>query len=72
MTDNYVERQHESRVPTPYAVYCLRCEPDMGLVYLTDEEYSAQLGTPASVWMCPRCGGSAEWSDENYERANTE
>ena len=70
-----IHRQ-ESDHPTPYAVWCVETF-DVGkppcnsgrLIYLTDAEYSRQMELPDAVWKCPRCGGEAQWSDENYESA---
>lgn len=59
--------------PTPWAVIC----PHHGRVYLTEEEYRAQLDRPDEEWVCPvmvtdgempgPCGLGAEFDDENYE-----
>ncbi len=63
----------ESPTPTPWAIHCIQGETQQeccnsgNLIFLTKECYLAQLGQPDSFWSCPRCGGSATWSDENYE-----
>jgi hypothetical protein len=58
-----------SFTPTPYAVICLADYPCKSgdLVFITQEEYRRQLGLPNNVWVCPRCGYFAEWSDDNYQ-----
>lgn len=48
---------------TPYAVLC----DDHGQQFLTEVEYSKQLLRPDSLWMCPRCGESAHWDDDEYD-----
>lgn len=68
----------ESTKPTPYAVNC----PVHGLVYMTDDEYLAQLDRFDERWTCPRmsaeadddfglCGRTSTFDDEIYE-ANQE
>lgn len=57
--------QREATAPTIWAVEC----PTDGLVYLTEAEYSCQLGEPERGWQCPRCGGAAEWDDATWEAA---
>jgi hypothetical protein len=61
----------ESSTPTPWAVRCIWCEPGGGLVFLTYEEYVAQLAAAGSRWVCPRCGDVARWDDANYEARST-
>lgn len=51
--------------PTPYAVDCRQC----GLLYLTHHEYRRQLWQANARWVCPVCGGTASWSDEEHEAA---
>jgi hypothetical protein len=53
-----------SHEPTPYAVTCRT----HGRVFLTFEEYMAQMSAPHSLWACPDCGDTAYWDDDNYER----
>jgi hypothetical protein len=70
----------ESSTPTPYAVHCEgESMGDFGppcrgrfiygrsLIYLTADGYFAQMTNQDSLWLCPRCGGYATWSDDNYE-----
>ena len=65
----------ESRIPTQYAVVCLgTSRPEGanpcnngGLLYLTEQEYDRQRNNPTDLWRCPRCGGLADWDDDNYE-----
>jgi hypothetical protein len=47
--------------PTDAAVHC---KGKCGLVFLTDEQYDAQMDRPDSTWTCPQCGGGAEWDDD--------
>jgi len=56
------KRKMVERKQTPWAVIC----PEHGQVFLTDEEYDAQMDAPDAVWRCP-CGQRAEWDDDNYE-----
>ncbi len=56
----------ESATETFWAVRC-PCT-DYHIQYLTEAEYSRQMAQPDSLWQCLRCGGPAEWDDENYER----
>lgn len=49
--------------PTQFAVIC----PDHGQVFLTYDEYNRQLRKANSLWMCPLCGQSSTWDDDNYE-----
>lgn len=53
---------HE-REPTAWAVIC----PVHRQVFLTREEYEAQMDDPNALWKCP-CGRQATWDDDNYER----
>ena len=48
---------------TPYAVLC----DDHGQQFLTPKQYDHQMSRPDSLWMCPRCGESAHWDDDEYE-----
>jgi hypothetical protein len=57
---------------TPWAVYC----PKHGKVFLTRDEYEAQMDAVNTPWTCPRecgppevgiCGEPSEWDDLNYE-----
>lgn len=54
----------ESASPTPWAIIC----STDGQVFLTYEEYDRQINHPNSFWQCPRCGDSAGWDDDNYEK----
>lgn len=64
----------ESVERTPYGVFCVEtfdvgkppCN-DGKIIYMTAECYDQQMGAPDSKWRCPRCGGEAHWSDDNYE-----
>ena len=66
----------ESTTETPYAVQCTGSSNPHGatpcngggLIFLTHEEYDRQMDRPDSFWQCPRCGGVAWWSDDNYEK----
>jgi len=66
--------KYESEAPTPYAVHCVETF-DVGkppcnggdLIYLTAEGYDSQMSMPDARWKCPRCGGQAIWSDDNFE-----
>jgi len=63
----------ESATSTPWAVYCSQnCEgvepAHPRIIFLTEAAYDLQMSLPDSLWSCPRCGGRASWSDENYER----
>lgn len=49
--------------PTPYAVIC----PSCGKRYMTYDEYIRQLSMPNAFWICPTCGDTADWDDDNYE-----
>jgi hypothetical protein len=59
------------RTPTPWAVRCggLLEGYCCGLVYLTEEEYDAQLMAAFTTWRCPLCGAEADWDDWTYEKA---
>lgn len=64
-----------SPTPTGYAVRCRACPTcstlnsvGPALIYLTEEEYYAQISRPDSFWICPNCGDSASWDDTNYEQ----
>lgn len=69
MSDNdYVPRDN-SKDPTPWAILCGigELEPSQdgcGLVFLTYEQYLAQLRNPDYPWKCPQCGCCAEWDDD--------
>jgi hypothetical protein len=41
--------------------------PACGIVELTPEQYMYQLSKPDSGWICPTCGGFAEWDDDSFE-----
>jgi hypothetical protein len=61
------------RPRTPWAVFCVGPTSRWddaerhGLIYLTEQEYEAQLDDSDMVWVCPLCGSEANWNDENYE-----
>jgi len=63
--DQQTYRGEESTTPTAWAVNC----PRDGLVYLTREEYTRQIGRVDDLWKCPRCGRDAQWDDDTYEKA---
>lgn len=44
--------------------YAVRCFGACGLVPLTEEQYSWQMGRPDQFWVCPQCGKEADWEDE--------
>lgn len=48
---------------TPYAVLC----DNHGQQFLTLKQYDHQMSRPNSLWMCPRCGESAHWDDDEYQ-----
>lgn len=50
---------------TPYAILCKT--PTCGKVYLTEQEYLAQMSQPNLRWCCPVCDKVAEWDDETFE-----
>lgn len=52
-----------SLTPTPYRVAC----PTHGRVYLTAREYHRQMMKADEKWVCPDCGETADFDDENYE-----
>lgn len=61
------------RERTPWAVRCRGDVFDQAcdggeLIFLTKEEYDAQLNQPDRTWRCPFCKGEATWDDENYEK----
>lgn len=41
-----------------------------GLVDITSDQYDAQMAKPDHGWVCPRCGGSAQFDDERFEELN--
>lgn len=63
---------------TSWAVRC----PVHGLVYLTSDQYHAQLAQVGSRWRCPAaavggkhaeaCGREAAWDDATYEAGLSE
>ncbi len=66
------------RPPTAYAVFCKevkgcveRCSHLSldGAIFLTQQEYEAQMDNADYGWTCPICGGQADWDDDNYDRA---
>lgn len=63
-----------SQTPTQWAVIC----PRHGQVFLTEDEYNAQMCDGDSKWKCTRftyqpgdavgpCGAFSEWDDANYD-----
>jgi hypothetical protein len=54
---------NQGSTATPWAVICRQ----HGKQFLTHEEYQYQMNRPDSLWMCPICGESAWWDDDNYE-----
>lgn len=59
--------------PTPFAILCHNTEAHdapLTRVFLTEQNYNAQMKRPNSRWMCPACGESpVDWDDDNYEAA---
>ena len=57
--------------------YAVRCNGDIdipdftgcGLVELSEQEYTRQMSRPDSLWECPNCQSTAQWSDEVFEAA---
>lgn len=64
--DEYLARDICSEERTPWAVNC-ESKSDCGLVYLTRENYDRQMFRMNDTWKCPKCGGPADWNDDNYE-----
>jgi hypothetical protein len=66
-------RDGYGEVRTPYAVFCdgpdYTIAPGCGLVYMTEQQYEAQMSRPDALWRCPRCNGDARFDDENYEES---
>lgn len=56
--------------------WAVRC-PVHGLVYLTREQYDAQMNDADALWRCPVvhdaevCGQDAAWDDDTYEAAGS-
>ncbi len=48
---------------TPWAVIC----PNHGEVFLTHEQYMAQMYEVDVMWKCPICSEYSEWNDENFD-----
>lgn len=42
--------------------------PGCGPVDLTLEDYERQMDRPNRTWVCPRCGGDAEFDDARFEQ----
>lgn len=59
----------ESQYRTAYGVHCDGLPPCNGgrIIYLTYEEYDAQMYRPDRRWECPRCDGPATWDDGNFD-----
>ena len=57
------------RQPSPYAVTCHYCSSDdsAALIYLTKDEYMAQMQHASAQWVCPDCGENADWEDKTYD-----
>jgi len=71
MKIKYPDRDKWGRNRTAFAIHC-QGPWDMpgnghGLVYLTQQEYVAQMNAPDSRWKCPLCRYEAGWDDDNYE-----
>lgn len=64
-------KRAESDIPTPYAVKCWTCS-NGELIYMNYDFYMDQLLAADSKWKCPRCFSDASWSDENYEKFNSD
>lgn len=39
-----------------------------GQVPLSESEYDRQMRRPDSLWMCPRCGSTATFDDDYFEK----
>lgn len=56
---------------TPWAVKCHNCGTFPAfLVWLTREEYLAQLAAVDRFWACPRCHENANWDDDWHENCD--
>lgn len=69
--ERLIQRGRERGVaekPTRYAIIC----PEHGQVYLTRENYNAQMADPDSRWVCPWCGSISEFDDDNYDAVSLE
>lgn len=53
---------------SPWAVLCHNHGSAVTRVYLTHDQYSAQMYAADSVWICPVCGCTASFDDENWEQ----
>lgn len=53
-----------SPVETAWAVIC----PRHGQQFLTEAGYRRQMDLPDAKWICPVCGATSEWDDDNYEK----
>lgn len=42
------------------------CETD-GQVLISEAEYVRQMERPDDLWICPSCGGSAQFDDSHFE-----
>lgn len=46
-------------------------QPKCGQVQITKAEYSRQMNKPDSVWTCPKCGSTADFDDEFFEKLHS-
>lgn len=51
-----------------YGIICPRCGP----VELTREQYDWQMDRPTVRWVCPKCGGPADWDDIRHDASMEE
>lgn len=54
----------ETKKETPWAVLC----HIHGQVFLDKVEYLRQMNQPNQLWHCPKCGETADWDDDNFEK----
>jgi hypothetical protein len=54
----------------------VRCHGDSvphhccGVVEIDEQEYTRQMMKPDALWMCPKCGSTASFDDEYFERVH--
>jgi hypothetical protein len=64
------------RTAEPMAYARVRCRGDSvpgyccGVVDLAEDQYTAQMMSPDSLWCCPNCGSTASFDDAYFEKAH--
>ncbi len=69
-----MEPRDNTNDPTPWAVICPNLagmlaaagnvhDASLGVVFLSEAQYVAQLISDGEGWKCPGCGADAEWDD---------